>query len=166
MNVWIVYDSKYGNNKQIAEALAGLFKEGNEVHVHHAKDVSPKEAAESKPDILLFGGPPRAGMISFTIKGWARKFASALKSKGLQLKKAAVWGTHAVNNEETPPKFAWPSIEPKWKALLAEMPAAKSMPGVLGINIMDKEGGGGLGGILEAGWKDLVASFAEGVKTL
>nr|MDO8085816.1 hypothetical protein [Candidatus Sigynarchaeum springense] len=166
MNVWIVYDSKYGNNKQVAEALAGLFKEGNEVHVHHAKDVSPKEVAESKPDILLFGGPPRAGMISFTVKGWAQKLARMLKSKGLQVKKVGVWGTHAVNDAETPPKFAWTSIEPKWKALMEEVPAAKSMAGVLGINIVDKEGEGGLGGVMETGWKDLVFSFAEGVKAL
>ncbi|MBN2150603.1 MAG: hypothetical protein JW839_04055 [Candidatus Lokiarchaeota archaeon] len=166
MNVWIVYDSKYGNNKQVAEALAGLFKEGNEVHVHHAKDISPKEAAESKPDIVLIGGPPRAGMISFTIKGWAQRFARALKSKGLQAGKAGVWGTHGVNDAETPAKFAWANIEPKWKALLAEIPAAKSMPGVLGINIEEKEGEGGLGGVMEAGWKDLVASFAEDVKAL
>ncbi len=166
MNVWIVYDSKYNNNKQVAEALASLFTDGNEVHVHHAKDISPKEAVESKPDIVLIGGPPRAGMISFTIKGWAQKFAHALKSNGLQLKKVGVWGTHAVNDAETPPKFAWTSIEPKWKALMAGVPAAKSMPGVLGINIVDKDGEGGLGGVMEEGWKDLVASFASSVKSL
>jgi menaquinone-dependent protoporphyrinogen IX oxidase len=160
MNVWIVYDSKYNNNKQIAETLVSLFKDGNEVHVHHAKDVSPKEAAESKPDILLFGGPIRAGMISFTMTGWAGKFASALRSKGHNLKKVGVWGTHAANDPETPPKMAWTSVEPKWKAVMAEVPAEKAMPGVQGISVT------GMEGPMEANWKELVAAFAEGVKAL
>ncbi len=164
MNVWIVYDSKYNNNKQVAEAHAGLFKEGNAVHVHNAKDNSPKEAVESEPDMLLFGGPPRAGMISFTAKGWLSKFARLLKSKGLQIKKVGVWGTHGINDAETPAKFAWTNIEPKWKALMAKVPAGKSMPGILGINIVDSEGT--LAGVMEAGWKELVAAFAEQVKAL
>lgn len=160
MNIWIVYDSKYGNNKQIAEVLEGLFKEGNEVHVHHAKNVSPKEAIDSKPDILLFGGPIRAGMISFTTKGWVSKFARILKSRGLKIKKVGVWGTHAINDAQTPPRFAWVNIESKWKALMAKVPAEKAMPGVQGINIE------GMEGPLEANWKDMIARFADQVKSL
>ena len=161
MNVWIVYDSKYNNNKQVAEALAAIFKEGgNAVHVHHAKDVSPKEAFESQPDILLFGGPVRAGMVSFTAKSWVGKFANSLKSKGLKLKKVGVWGTHAINDAETPPKFGWANVELKWKALMDEVPAEKAMPSVQGISVT------GMEGPMEANWKDLVAGFAEGVKAL
>jgi menaquinone-dependent protoporphyrinogen IX oxidase len=160
MNVWIVYDSKYNNNKQIAEVLAGLFKEGNELHVHHAKDVSPKEAIESQPDILLFGGPLRAGMISFTAKGWLSKFAHILASKGLKLKKVGVWGTHGVNDAETPPKFAWAASELKWNALMKEVPAEKSMTNVQGISVL------GMEGPMEANWKELVTAFAERVKAL
>jgi menaquinone-dependent protoporphyrinogen IX oxidase len=160
MKIWIVYDSKYGNNKQIAEALGGLFNEGNVVHVHHAKDITPKEAIEDQPDILLFGGPLRAGMISFTIKGWASKFAHLLKSKKLKLQKVAVWGTHARNDPETPPKFSWANVEPKWKAAMDEVPAEKAMPGVQGINI------DGMEGPMEANWKELITSFAGQIKAL
>jgi menaquinone-dependent protoporphyrinogen IX oxidase len=160
MNVWIVYDSKFNNNKQIAEVLAGLFKEGNAVHVHHAKDVSPKEAIDSEPDILLFGGPLRAGMISFTAKGWLSKFARMLASKGLKLKKVGVWGTHGINDAETPPKFAWAASELKWNALMAEVPAEKSMPGVQGISVL------GMEGPMEADWRALVEGFAQRVKSL
>ncbi len=160
MNVWIVYDSKYNNNKQIAEVLANLFKEGNEVHVHHAKDVSPKEAIESEPDILLFGGPLRAGMISFTAKGWLSKFAHMLSSKGRKLKKLGVWGTHGINDADTPPKFSWAASELKWNALMKEVPAEKSMASVQGINVL------GMEGPMEANWKELIDGFADKVKAL
>ena len=51
----------------------------------YAKKVSPKEVFASAPDTLLFGGPLRLGMISFTIKGWAAKHAKILRGKSTKL---------------------------------------------------------------------------------
>ena len=95
LKVWIVYDSKFGNNKRVAEYLAELFKEGNDVRVFYAKNIAPKKALEEGIDVLLFGGPLRAGNISFTIKGWANSLANQLKKRHSQIKIAAVWGSHA-----------------------------------------------------------------------
>jgi menaquinone-dependent protoporphyrinogen IX oxidase len=39
MNVWIVYDSKFGNNKRIADLLATHLKDMNNVHVAYAKTI-------------------------------------------------------------------------------------------------------------------------------
>ena len=87
MNVWIVYDSKYGNNQKIAETLAGHFKDGNVVHVHYAKEISQQAVIDGGVDVLLFGGPLRLGMVSRTMKRWANKMASMLTAKGIPLGK-------------------------------------------------------------------------------
>ncbi len=160
MNVLIVYDSKYNNNKQVAEALLGLFKEGNEVHVHHAKQLSPKQAAESQPDVLLFGGPLRWGMVSSTIKGWAGNFSKALAKKGTKVKKVGAWCTHLKEAPGTPEKYAWASVERNWKVIMDGVPSEKTMPGVQGI-IVDA-----IKGPLASGWHDLVWKFAEAIKAL
>ncbi len=160
MKVWIVYDTKHNNNKQVAEALAGLLKEGNEVHVHYAKDISPKEVVESMPDILLFGGPLRMGKISSTINGWAGNVSKALTKKGLKVKKVGAWGTHLKEVPDMPVKWSWATAEHNWKALMEGVPAEKTMPRVQGIIVTDMKGP------MESGWQDLVRQYAETIKTL
>ncbi len=160
MKIWILYDTKHGNNKQIAEVLSDLFKEGNIVHVSQAKDVSPKEIADDKPDILLFGGPIHVGMISFTMKGWVSKFASILKSKQIKLQKVGVWGTHLREVPDMPPKLAWSTTAPKWKALMDEVLSEKTIPDVQGIIVEDMKSP------MEPSWKEIVTGFAERVKGL
>ena len=156
MKIWIVYDSKFGNNKQIADSLAGLLDEGNEVHVHHAKTVKPKEAIDA--DMLLFGGPLRAGLISFTIKGWVTRYSKILKAKNAKLAKVAAWCTHGKSGPDTPPRFAWNTIALKWNALINGVPATNALSDVESIIVE------GMEGPLESGWKDIVAGFAERIK--
>jgi len=162
MNVWIVYDSKYGNNKLIAEALAAHFKEGNSVHVHYAKEISQKAVIDGGVDILMFGGPLRIGMLSFTMKRWANRMVSLLNQKALQVRKAAIWGTHVKNAPDTPPKFSWDAAKQKWKAILDTVPAEKKAPEIQGFDV------GAVAGrdTLETGWQDIVARFADTVKNL
>jgi menaquinone-dependent protoporphyrinogen IX oxidase len=162
MNIWIVYDSKFGNNKRVAEALANRFKEGNNVHVHFAKKISPKKVFDAGVDVFLFGGPLRAGMISFTMKSWANKLARKLAKQQKMVKIAAVWGTHARNDPETPAKFSWDSSKLKWKALLDTFPAEKKLPEVIGFAVNPTT----LKGPLDPGWEEIVDQFADRVKNL
>lgn len=162
MNVWIVYDSKFGNNKRIAEALAGYFKDGNEVHVHHAKETSPKEIMNAGVDVFLFGGPLRAGNISFTMKSFANGLAGMLKKKSIKVKIAAVWGSHSTNSPETPSQFSWATSKQKWKALLDAFPAEKKAPDVFGFDVIPTT----LEGPLEPGWEATVKQLADTVKGL
>ncbi|HME54388.1 MAG TPA: hypothetical protein VKM55_19335 [Candidatus Lokiarchaeia archaeon] len=158
MKIYIVYDSKFGNNKQVAEAIAALFNDGNEVHVHHAKTVKPKDAIDA--DMLIFGGPLRAGCISFTIKGWVTKFSKLQKTRHAKVNKVAAWCTHGKNTPETPPKFSWNNIAPKWKKLLDRVSTEKTMPDIQPI-VVD-----GMQGPLETGWQDIIATFVERIKSL
>jgi menaquinone-dependent protoporphyrinogen IX oxidase len=162
MNIWIVYDSKFGNNKRIANALAEQFQSDNNVHVHYAKEISPKAVVESGIDMFLFGGPLRAGNISFTMKSWANKLAALLKKQKKSIQKAAVWGSHAKNGPDTPPKFSWDSSKLKWKALLDTFPSEKKLSEVIGFDVNPAT----LEGPLEPGWEELVTEFANKVKSL
>jgi menaquinone-dependent protoporphyrinogen IX oxidase len=154
MKIWIIYDSKFGNNKLVAETLETTLKVDNDVSVAYAKKVSPKLVLKDAPDALLFGGPLRAGMISFTIKGWATKFAKLLKKKNVRLQKVAAWGTHGPITPQTPPKFAWTNIEPKWKALRDLVPAEKTLQEFPDFVV------GGMKGPLEEGWQERAVQFA------
>jgi menaquinone-dependent protoporphyrinogen IX oxidase len=161
MKILIIYDSKYGNNKQIAEFIAQkMQKANNAVKVHYAKSISKKEALVFQPDVLLFGGPIRAGMISYTAKSWVSGFSSLLKKKGMKLNKTAVWATHAVNAPDTPERFAWKNVALKWEKLLAKVPAVKTLPGITDVSVE------GMEGPMESGWQAKVDEFVEKVINL
>ncbi len=161
MKILIVYDSKYGNNKQIAELMAQKLQDANNaVKVAYAKDISKKEALTFQPDIFLFGGPIRAGMIAYTIKSWVAGFSSRLQRKGMKLNKTAVWATHAINTPDTAERFAWKNVAPKWEKLLANVPAARTLPGITDVSVE------GMEGPMEPGWQAKIEEFVEKVMNL
>jgi menaquinone-dependent protoporphyrinogen IX oxidase len=161
MKILIVYDSKYGNNKQIAELIAEKMRNANnEVRVHYAKDITPKQALEFSPEIFLFGGPIRAGMVSFTIKRWTSRFSGLLAKKRITLAKAAVWATHGVFPPDTPERFAWKNIARKWETLFGKVPASKKLPGITDISVE------GMEGPLESGWQTKINEFVEKLTNL
>ncbi len=160
MKILIVYDSKYGNNKLVAETLGEQLKEGNTVHLHRAKDAAPKKIVESVPDLILFGGPLRCGMISLTIKGWVAKLSKMLANESIKAKKIGAWGTHLRDAPGTPEKFAWTAKELEWKGLMGQIPADKAMPSVQGITVE------GMEGPMEPSWKEKVSQLAAGILAL
>ncbi len=162
MNIWIIYDSKYGNNQKIAEALAGHFKDGNAVHVQYAKEISQQSVIDGGIDVLLFGGPLRLGMLSRTMKSWANNMVRMLTQKGVQLKKAAVWGTHIKDPPNAQPKFTWDVIKQKWKDILDIVPAAKKAPEIESFVVGPVNGRD----TVNPGWEEIVARFAETIKNL
>ncbi len=89
--VWIVYDSKYGNCQKVAGALGKLVEKDYEVHVEHAKEVKPEQVVADQPAAVFIGGPIRAAMPSFTIKGWAGNLGKALKKACKRIPKALVF---------------------------------------------------------------------------
>jgi menaquinone-dependent protoporphyrinogen IX oxidase len=93
MKIAIIYDSKFGSNIKVSEHMRKLLEEGNEIAVNYAKDITPKKVAESNIDVLLFGGPLRAGNLSYTIRKWAEKFGKVAKQKGITLKYVGAWET-------------------------------------------------------------------------
>lgn len=61
MNIFIVYDSKYGNTKLAAEKILEGIKETEifEVAISHIKDIDPQKLADY--DVIIIGSPNHMG---------------------------------------------------------------------------------------------------------
>jgi len=87
--VFIVYDTKYGNTKLVAEKIAEGMKEheGIEVEISDVKEANLKKIADA--DAILIGAPNHMGNPSRTIM----KFIDKLGKLELKAKDAAVFDT-------------------------------------------------------------------------
>ena len=91
MNVFIAYDSKYGNTKLAAESVLEGMRENRtiEAAIGSVKETDPKSIAEY--DAIVFGAPNHMGRPSKTMK----KFVDDLAGLELKTKHVAVFGTYA-----------------------------------------------------------------------
>jgi flavorubredoxin len=91
MKFFIIYDSKYGNTKIVAEnILEGLKQvEGIEADIGYAKEVDPHKLVCY--DALMIGAPNHMGRPSRTIQ----KFITRLAEFELKAKSVAVFGTYS-----------------------------------------------------------------------
>jgi flavodoxin I len=89
MKSFIVYDSKYGNTKTVAEnIMQALTDEGIETDIGYAKEVEPQKLLCF--DALIFGSPNHMGKPSRTIT----KFLDSLVEIQLNAKAAAAFDTY------------------------------------------------------------------------
>jgi flavodoxin len=90
VRVFIVYDTKYGNTKLVAEKIAEGIGEtkGIETEVNDVKEVDFKKLADS--DAILIGAPNHIGTPSRTIM----KFIDQLAKLKLKAKQAAFFDTY------------------------------------------------------------------------
>lgn len=94
MKVLIVYESKYGNTKKVAETIGeGITEEGNETDVLHVKAVERETVKDY--DVILIGSPTYVGSHSRSIK----KFIKSLKNLSLKGKSFAVFDTQMGGTE-------------------------------------------------------------------
>ena len=86
----IIYDSKYGNTRLVAETIAEAMEEGSEVEatVRAVKTVEPAQVAGS--DAILIGSPNHMGKATRRI----RKFIDSLGEADLKGKLAAFFDTY------------------------------------------------------------------------
>ena len=97
----VVYHSKYGNCKQVAESIAGGLAESG--YVVSLLEVSSVEALDSGLDFLAAGSPTRVGKAT----GAMRKFIKQKVGKGWTGKPYAAFGTGMKDKgEKTQPKGA------------------------------------------------------------
>ena len=91
VKVFVVYDSKYGNTKRVAESIVEGIKEveGIETAVGYAKEVNPAKLTDY--DAIVIGAPNHMGRPSRTM----RKFVDRLAELGLKGKDVVVFGTYA-----------------------------------------------------------------------
>jgi flavodoxin len=168
MKIWIVYDTKYGSNRKIAEMMKSRLEKNNEVCCSQTKYISPKKIIAEMPDAFLFGGPRRMGKISFTLRRWVEKYSKLLASNHIQMKKVGAWETHGAFKEEdlhaeskmerniAEANF---NIGKLWGELLHKVPSVIPSPELLSILIEGMEDGNMGNGRLESGAEGKINDF-------
>jgi len=84
VKVFVVYDSKYGNTKKVAEEIVEGLKEvgGIETSISYVKEADLEGVADA--DALIVGAPNHMGNPSMAIKKFIDKLAKLnLKAKGI-----------------------------------------------------------------------------------
>ncbi len=91
----VVYDTSYGNTKQIGETIAATLKEsGIEVDLFYVKDLNKLKGSDY--DFLVLGSPTKFGTMSFTVK----RFLGKVKSEEWMNKPFAAFDTENPENVE------------------------------------------------------------------
>jgi menaquinone-dependent protoporphyrinogen IX oxidase len=88
--VFVIYDTRYGNTKLVAENILEGMKEaeGIETTIGYVKEVNPAKLADY--DAILIGAPNHMGKPSRTIS----KFVDELAKLDLKAKQVAVFDTY------------------------------------------------------------------------
>ena len=91
VKVFVVYDSKYGNTKLVAEKILEGIREfgGIETAIGYVKEIDIGKVADS--DAIVLGAPNHMGRPSRTMK----KFIDRLAELDLKAKNVAVFGTYS-----------------------------------------------------------------------
>lgn len=91
VEVYVVYDSKYGNTKLVAENILKGIREvaGIEAAIGYVKEVDAEKVANY--DVIVLGAPNHMGKPSRTMT----KFVDKLAEIDLKVKDVAVFGTYA-----------------------------------------------------------------------
>ncbi len=90
MKVLIIFDTKHGNTKKVAELIADGINsvEGNETEVVNVKDFDLNE--DMTYDLILIGSPNHGGRNTKSIK----KFISSLSNTTIKVNSFAVFDTY------------------------------------------------------------------------
>ena len=115
--VVVIYESKYGNTKLVADAIAeGMKESGTKVAVHELKEVD--QAGLTEFDAVIIGSPNHIGNATRSI----RKFIDGLGKMDLTGKQVAVFDTHMGGDFEKAVKKMEKQLGQKAPALSLEAP--------------------------------------------
>ncbi len=135
MKVWIIYDSKFGYCKRLAETLEDLLEGDCDISVGYAKKISPSDVLAESPDAVLVGGPIHFGKPSRVISSWIKSCYALTRSSGSLVSKTFAFTTWNITRKAG---FLWQNIFQKYTF------AASCFPEVLSVKINPKSKPSGL----------------------
>lgn len=129
ISVYVVYDTKYGNTKLVAEKIAEGLREVKEIEtvISDVEEVDLGKVADS--DVILLGAPNHMGSPPRTI----RKFIDMLKKLDLRAKWFAVFDTYLGGDFEKAAKKMEKEISEK-------VPSLKLITSCLSIKVGGMKG--------------------------
>ncbi|NYT12648.1 MAG: flavodoxin family protein [Methanomassiliicoccales archaeon] len=154
MRVELYHASKYGNGAKVAEEFKRLMMaKGNEVNIHHIKEVSPKDLPSA--DLYVFGSPTHFGK---AVGGMIRFLKKLSLPSGT---KYAVFGTFSAARPNKKTGII-PSEEELEKErhtipMIDEQLKAKGLRKVAEMKVFVQPEN--MKGPLEDGWQEIVEKF-------
>ena len=100
MKVWILYDTKFGNGKKLAEFLGKEFPESDEIKKGDVKEVAPSLVAEDNPEVLILGGAIRMFRGATKSKKWLKKLNKEVKKVGNEIQYGTAFLTHGLPTDK------------------------------------------------------------------
>lgn len=151
MKVAVLFDSKYGNTKQLAEFLAEqLGSSDHEVKTFRTKETEPIDLLAFEPEAILFGAPTHVGSPARTLGKFIRKIGKLIEEgTSANVKKAATFNCN--NGDDVCHKIA--------KKVSEAIPKIELYNNSLPVQT------GGMKGPLPANWKDLAITFIKGLES-
>lgn len=136
MKVLIAHDSRTGNGRRIAEAIADVCREsGAEVRIGHYSELDTDAAIGLGPDLLVAGTAVRMFQLSRLSKKWMRALGRGLRARGVSIGYASVFMTHGLPAEKA---ARWGR---RFQHLLERTPGIKSVdPEWHSGRVVDTEG--------------------------
>lgn len=97
MKIAILYDSKYGNTKQVAEFLVEKMQaSGYEVRLFRTTASKPADLLAFQPEAILVGGPTHMHKPARTLSQYIKKLGKLGHQSPIQ--KAAVFNCYTIDN--------------------------------------------------------------------
>jgi flavodoxin len=129
VKVFVVYDTKYGNTKLVAEKIAEGMKEaeGIETSIGDVEETNPEKAAAF--DAILVGSPNHFG----GPVGGIKRFIDKLGKLDLQTKRVAVFDTYEGRDYEK-------AVKKMEKRIGEKVPALKLITSGLSIKVDGTKG--------------------------
>jgi menaquinone-dependent protoporphyrinogen IX oxidase len=100
MKAWILYETRFGNGKKLAEYLKKEFPSNIEVRIGDVKEISPDKVAKNKPNILIVGGAIRMFRGGPKSKKWLKKLNKRLEEIDHKIKYATGFFTHGLPTDK------------------------------------------------------------------
>lgn len=150
MKIAVLYDSMFGNTKQVAEFLAEqLGSNGHEVMLFRTKQTKPAELLAFNPAAIFIGSPTHGKKPARTLKKHLKKMGELLeKNQSSDIKKAAVFNCYAGD-------IACEKIAEEVRKII---PTIELHDQSLPIQVH------GIRGPPYENWKDLATNFLNGLK--
>ncbi|MHA1583820.1 MAG: hypothetical protein ACTSVU_03815 [Promethearchaeota archaeon] len=135
MKLWILYDTKFGNGKSLAELLKKEFSEEWEIKLGDVKEIPPNIVASDAPEALILGGAIRMFMGAPASKKWLKQLNKQLNLFNRDIQYGCLFLTHAL-----PTRKIQGYKKRFWKKLNKSNKILNSYPQTLTAHVKDMEG--------------------------
>jgi len=93
LKLWILYDTKFGNGKTLAELLKNEFSGEWEINLGDVKEISPNAVVNDAPDVLILGGAIR-------MFKWLKQLNKELNNVNKEIQYGAMFLTHGLSTDK------------------------------------------------------------------